>query len=323
MITSQNATSAGYSSIPDVIRDFYSKEVFRRAQPRLRFLQFAKVRRDLQAQRGKSVIFVKYDDIAGGGSIAEDADFTPQALSATEIQIIVIENMNAISVTELAIRTALIDQMEEASTALANDLAKTLDRQLRDAGLTTTNVIYGNGAASLAAIDSSSVFNARTVKDAVELLAGNNAPKIGGEYYVCFATVHQLRTLRDDPDWISSNTYGAANQRPLYIGEAGMYEGTVFIETTMMPVRNNDTEVYQNGVWLESITSIYGEGFVPSVGYEALIFGENTLAWGVALDPELRDDGVVQLGRKHTLGWYGIWGTGLLDTDYCVKILTT
>jgi N4-gp56 family major capsid protein len=323
MITSQNASSTGYQSIPQVIRDFYSKEVFRRAQPRLRFLQFTKVRRDLQAQRGKAVTFVKYDDIDGGGEIEEDEDIETKALSASEITITVKEQYNAISVTELAIRTALIDQMEEASTALANDLAKTIDRQLRDAVLSTTNIIYGNGAATLAAIDASSVFNARTVKDAVELLANNNTPKINGEYYICFATVHQLRTLRDDPDWISANTYGSQNQRPLYIGEAGMYEGVVFIETTQMPKRHVTNRVKLNGAWLESITTVYGSGFVPTYGYEAVIFGENALGWGIALDPEMRDDGVVQLGRKHTLGWYGIWGTKLLDNDYCVKILTT
>jgi len=312
MITSQNATSTGYSSIPNVVRDFYSKEVFRRAQPRLRFLQFTKTRRDLQAVRGKSVIFVKYDDISGGGAIAEDADISPVGMSANTIQIIVTEQTNSIQLSELLIRTSLLDQMEEASIQLANNMAKVLDGQIRDSALTTTNIVYGNGATSLAAMDASSTFTTTSVKDAVELLATNNAPKIGGEFYVCFAHPHQLRSLRDDPDWVSSITYGNNTQRPLYAGECGMYEGTIFIDTTQMQKLTN-----------AQVIAAYGSGYTPANGYQAVIFGENALGWGVALDPELRDDGVVQLGRKHTLGWYGIWGTALLDTDYCVKILTT
>lgn len=57
-------------------------------------------------------------------------------------------------------------------------------------------------------------------------------------------------------------------------------------------------------------------------GYEAVFFGENAYAWGVALDVELRDDGVVDMGRKHTLGWYGIWGTGIIEEKNIVKALS-
>ena len=56
--------------------------------------------------------------------------------------------------------------------------------------------------------------------------------------------------------------------------------------------------------------------------YEAVFFGENAYAWGVALDVELRDDGVVDMGRKHTLGWYGIWGTGIIEEKNIVKALS-
>ena len=301
MITSALANSAGFQSIDPAVRDFYSREVFRKAQPRTRFLQFAKVRRDLQAVRGKSIVFTKYENLTGGGSLTETDTLTPEALAASEITIAVTEQANAVQVTEFLIRTSLFDQMEEASTALANNLAIVLDGQLRDTILSTTNVVYGNGAASAAV----------SIKDAVELLATNNAPKINGEYYVCFAHPHQLRNLRDDPDWVAVHQYGNNTQRPLYLGECGMYEGVIFIDTTQMPKLSN-----------AQVIAKYGGGFTPTNGYEAIIFGENTLAWAVALDPELRDDGVVELGRKHTLGWYGIWGTGLLDSDYAVRILT-
>lgn len=90
-----------------------------------------------------------------------------------------------------------------------------------------------------------------------------------------------------------------------------MYEGCIFIETTQMPKLN-----------AAQIAAKYGSGATVQEAYEAVFFGENAYGWGIALDVELRDDGVVELGRKHTLGWYGIWGTGIIEDKNIVKALT-
>lgn len=307
-ITGQNASAVGYSALPQAVRDFYSKDVLFQAQPRCKFLQFAKVKRDLQAVKGKSIVFTKYNNLAGGGAIGESDILTPQGISAAEVIISVSEQANAIQLTELLMRTSLLDVLGDASKLLAVNMATVLDKQFRDAALSTTNIIFGNGAATAVAMDGTSVFNSRTIKDSVELLATNNAPKIEGEYYVCIAHPTQLRQLRDDPNWINANTY--MGRRQLYIGEVGMYEGVIFIETTNMPKLTNAQVVAKYGA------------FTPTFGCEAVIFGENAYAWAVALDVELRDDGVVELGRKHTLGWYGIWGSGLIEEKNCIRVLT-
>lgn len=307
--TSAIANTGGYTAIPQAVRDFYSKEVLFQAQPRLRFAQFAKVKRDLQAVRGKSIVFVKYGNLTGGGSLEEKDVLTPEGMTTSEITVPVKEQANSVQVTEYLLRTSLLDVLGDASKLLANNMAIVLDGQFRDCVLQTTNVVYGNGAASLAAMDATSVFNTKTVKDAVETLATHNAPRINGDYYVCIAHPHQLRQLRDDANWINANTY--MGRRQLYIGEVGMYEGCIFIETTQMPHLN-----------AAQITEKYGSGATITEGYEAVFFGDNAYAWGIALDVELRDDGVVELGRKHTLGWYGIWGTGIIEEGNIVKALT-
>lgn len=307
--TSAGVNEGGYVSIPQAVRDFYSREVLFQAQPRLRFAQFAKVKRDLQAVRGKSIVFVKYGNLTGGGQLEESDVLTPEGMTTSEIVIPVKEQANSIQVTEYLLRTSLLDVLGDASKLLANNMAVVLDGQFRDCVLQTTNVVYGNGAASLAAMSASSVFNTKTVKDAVETLATHNAPRINGDYYVCIAHPHQLRQLRDDSNWINANTY--MGRRQLYIGEVGMYEGCIFIETTQMPKLN-----------AAQIAAKYGAGASITEAYEAVFFGDNAYGWGIALDVELRDDGVVELGRKHTLGWYGIWGTGIIEGANIVKALT-
>lgn len=308
--TSAGVSEGGYVAIPQVVRDFYSREVLFQAQPRLRFAQFAKVKRDLQAVRGKSITFVKYGNLAGGGSLEESDVLTPEGMTTSEIVVPVKEQANSIQVTEYLLRTSLMDVLGDASKLLANNMAVVLDGQFRDTVLQTTNVVYGGAnATGIDDISAGDGFTTKTVKDAVETLATNNAPRINGDYYVCIAHPHQLRQLRDDPNWINANTY--MGRRQLYIGEVGMYEGCVFIETTQMP--KLDTE---------GLTKKYGKAGSLTEGYEAVFFGDNAYAWGIALDVELRDDGVVELGRKHTLGWYGIWGTGIIEEKNIVKALT-
>lgn len=313
MITSATGSATGYTTIPEAVRDFYSKEVLFQAQPRLRFLQFAKVKEDLSAVRGKSIVFTKYGNLSGGGEIDEDETHVPVGMSTSEVVIPVKEQMNSTTVTEYLLRTSLLDVLGDASKLLGVNMATVLDGQFRDTVLATTNIVWGGqgtatpptSAATLATGDG---LDTATVKDAVELLATNNAPRFDAEYYVCFAHPHQLRQLRDDSAWIEANKY--MGRRNLYVGEVGMYEGVVFIETTQMPVLSS-----------AETDAKYSTTGGPIV-YEAAMFGEDAFAWAVALPVELRDDGVVELGRKHTLGWYGIWGTGILQEDYIVRIVT-
>jgi len=314
MITSYGATTTGYTQIPQAVRDFYSKEVLFMAQPRLRFLQFAKVKEDLTAVRGKSIVFVKYGNLPGGGALAESDQLIPQGLSTSEIDVPVTEQANSIQVTEYLLRTSLLDVLGDASRLLANNMAVTLDGQFRDTILlNSTNVLLGGQGtttppANFAALTTGDGLDTATIKNAVELLSTNNAPKFQNEYYVCFAHPHQLRQLRDDSAWIEANKY--MGRRQLYLGEVGMYEGVIFIETTQMTVNTS-----------AQTDAKYGTTGGP-VTYEAALFGENAFAWAVALPVELRDDGVVELGRKHTLGWYGIWGSALLEPLNVTKIVT-
>lgn len=307
--TSANASGGGYSALTDAVKDFYSKEVLFAAQPKCKFLQFAKVKRELEAVKGKSIEFLKYGNLSGGGEIDEDAPIVAQALSSSTVTITVKEQVNAVTLTELLLRTSLHDVLEDASVMLADNVATVIDKQFRDVCLTTTNVVYGNGATSSSAMTAGSIFNTRTIKDCVELLAMANAPKFLGEYYVCFAHPKQLRQVRDDSNWINTNQY--MGRRQIYVGEVGMYEGVIFIETTNMPYLTSS-----------QVVTKYGGSFTPAMGCEAVVFGENAYAWAIALDLELRDDGITELGRKRTIGWYGIWGMGLIEEDNIIKVLS-
>ena len=313
IITSAGIDAGNFVNIPEAVRALYSREVMFQAQPRLRFMQFAKQKTDLQAQRGKSIVFTKYNNLTGGGQIAEDANLEAKGLSTSEVTINVSEHGNAVKVTEYLMRTSLLDTLGDASRLLGSNAATVLDGQLRDTVLASTNVIYGGQATetpptSAATLALGDGLDTATIKDAVELLASNNSPRIEGDYYVCIAHPHQLRQLRDDPAWIEANKY--MGRRQLYMGEAGMYEGVIFIESTQMPELAS-----------AATDTKYGTTGGPKV-WEATIFGEDAFALGWALPIEMRDDGVIDFGRKRALAWYGIYGYAILHQEHLVRVVT-
>lgn len=313
--SSASTNDGTYVKLTPAVRDLYSREILFEAQPRLRFTQFAKIKRDFQAVRGKSIVFTKYNNLSGDGALTEGTDIVKDNLSASEITIAVTEHGKAIQVTELLLQTSFQDVMGEASKTLANHMAVSIDLLLRDAALSTTNALFGNGmladaAAFNAADAASTAFSTATVRSLSEQLATNNAPRFQGEYYVCMAHPHQLRQLRDDSEWQEANKY--MGRRQLYAGEVGMFDGVIFIETTQMPVYALAADAVAAG-WT---------GVTENNTYAAVCFGENAYAWGIALDAELRDDGVQDFGRKHALAWYGIWGAGILEEANIFKVLT-
>ncbi|NLR94884.1 N4-gp56 family major capsid protein [Flammeovirga agarivorans] len=307
-----NATSPGTNGtvLSQAVRDVYSRELLYHAQPRLKFLQFAKEKTNLMTAPGKQVIFTRFDDLGvSGGTLDEHATISSQALSSSEIGITVQEKGNAVTLSEFKLRVSMFDLIEEATIALSNDMAKTLDSELRDIVTSTPNVLYGGGKADLASLSGSDNFDSNSVLDAVELLASNDAPKFNGEYYVCIASPRQLRQLREDSRWIEANKY--AGTRQLFSGEIGTYEGVVFLETTQMPVY--DPAAY---------ATKYGVTAPSDRVSEAVIFGENAYgnAWG--LMPQIRESGVSDFGRIKSLAWYAIWGTGLIEEKNIAKIVT-
>lgn len=296
------------TDIDQSIRDVYSREILYEAQPKMRFAQFAKERRDLTAQPGETVRFTKFNSIDRGGKLDEGKPLDEKKMSDTEVSLTVTEYGNAISVSEKAIQTSLHDVLTEGAKLLGNDMATVLDSELRDTALSTTNIVFPNDH-DATTYNTGDTFDPETIRAAVETLSTNNTPRFDGEYFICIAHPHQLRQLRGETDWIQAHQYN--NTTEIYRGEVGMYEGVRFIETTQMPY-------YTGG---DAQTKFGLTNAVET--WQAVMFGENAYGWAIALDVELRSNGVKDYGRKHGLAWYSIWGFGLIEENNILQILTT
>jgi N4-gp56 family major capsid protein len=328
-VVNTGALSGGTAvQLTNNVRAVYSKEIEFYAMPIMKFLQFAKIKTELGVQPGLTIQMMTYNNLAMGGALTEGVRMQTQALSSSMKSITIGEQGNAIAVTELALRESFTDVMADATTLLGRDMALTLDCQLRDVciaggttGPYTTSTIYGRANASSAKIGArnqivagSNILSVATIKDAVEILATNNAPKFGGSYYVAFCHPHQSRTLRDDPAWVEASKYGQPEQ--LFTGEIGRIDDVRFIETTLMS--NGAAATSDPGYKV----ALAGAGFSGANVFQAVVMGEDYFGYAVGLPVELRDNGVIDFGREHQLGWYAIWGSGILHAERAVIVET-
>jgi N4-gp56 family major capsid protein len=336
-------TTTGYSSdatLSPAIQQIWSKEILFQAMPVLRFEQFAVKKTELGVMPGLTINFMRYNNLTvddyAGAELTEGVRMEPVALSASQIQITVKEQGQAVAVTELLLNAAFDDVMASSSRLLGRHMAQSMDVQARNT-LYSPGVPFGGGAAvapsvvfgrnvaasrgSIAPYEYSAAGSASapgylspaTVKDAVEVLANQNIPRLG-DTYVCFVHPSQARSLRDWPEFIEVTKYAAPGN--FMLGEIGRIYDVVFIETTQVLKGQAGTDI----VDLAPATAGYQDPIADS--YSAMMIGDNAFGQAIALPVELRDGGVIDFGREHGLSWYAIWGFGVITHESRVLINT-
>lgn len=320
--TETGATNGG-TLFSDAVRVVYSKEIEFKALPNMRFMQFAQTKTELGTEPGLTISMLTYNNLTLGGKLEEMKNMTTQAMSGSTKQLTVTEYGNAISVSELLIQSSFDDIMASATALLGRDYAQVVDTELRDAALTGTNIVYasksdGTAVTSRATLDTTCKMKVSTIKDAIEILSTNNAPKaVDGTAWICFVHPHQSRGLRDDPAWINASNYGAPEQ--LFTGEIGRIDDCRFIETTLMC---NGAAAESDPAYDEALVKGADGGNATTNVYQAVLFGDAYYGIAFGLPVELRDNGVEDFGRKRSLAWYSIFGVGKLHDEYGVVIET-
>jgi N4-gp56 family major capsid protein len=335
-------TTTGYSSdatLSPAIQTIWSKEILFQAMPVLRFEQFAVKKTELGVMPGLTVNFMRYNNLGvddtNGAVLTEGVRMEPSALSASQIQITVKEQGKSVAVTELLLNASFDDVMASSSRLLGRHMAQSMDVQARNT-LYAAGVPFGGGAAvapsvvfgrktngstrgSIAPYEYSAAGSASapgylspaTIKDAVEILAGQNIPRLG-DTYVCFVHPSQSRALRDWPEFIEVTKYAAPGN--FMLGEIGRLYDVVFIETT---------QVLQGGTSIVDLApGTAGYQNPTETSYSAIMIGDNAFGQAIALPVELRDGGVIDFGREHGLAWYAIWGFGVITAESRVILNT-
>ena len=339
----------GSSALSPAIQQIWSKEILFQAMPVLRFEQFAVKKTELGVMPGLTINFMRYNNLtvdeSAGANLTEGSRMEPSALSASQIQITVAEQGKAVAVTELLLNASFDDVMASSSRLLGRHMAQSMDIQARNTlykngipfgggSAVPPSVVFGRTAAStrgaISPYDAGTLGSASTpgylspasIKDAVEVLAGQNIPRLG-DTYVCFVHPSQSRSLRDWPEFIEVTKYAAPGN--FMLGEIGRLYDVVFIETTQVKKGLDATAatapLYGMGSTLDANSGT--AGFQENAdSYNAIMIGDNSFGHAISLPVELRDGGVIDFGREHGLAWYAIWGFGVITHESRVILNT-
>jgi len=301
-----NATALQYVGLT-----VYSAEMLLTAQPILRFAQVVTEKTELGIQSGEGIAFTKYAALSGSSALTEGTAMTTSALSTSQITITVSEFGKAVAVSEVRLRTSFTNIMSDAAQLLGRHLANNYDGRVRDVLAASTNVAYVNDRADRSAFVAGDTFSVDVVKEGVEQLATNKAPKLNGDAYLCFVHPHQSRGLRSDAEWVSARNY--AGPGAFLTGEIGRIDDVRFIETTQCLKVDTAGDVYADGT---DTTDDEGTYNATVDTYKAILVGDHCIGHATALPPEMRDNGIEDFSREHSLAWYGIDGLGLIETGH-------
>lgn len=312
-------TSGDNIKLDNVVLDVFSQEILFKAQPNLRFESVAVIRTELGVMPGQKIKFLRYDALTGDPTILETQQIETDSMTTTTIEISVIERAKAVSYSEFLLQSAVTDVLGDASTLLGQHYAKNRDSLIRDSLMANTNVLYHEEKASRALIDADDFMNVDDVRAAAEILATNKAPKFELDAYVCFIHPHQGRYLRKDPAWQNVSLY--AQPENIMTGEIGRIEDVRFVQTTQVPFVKINTQ----DIWADNedtgANTVQAANTLANV-YRALFVGDYAVGMAEALPVEMRDNGVEDFGRKHSIAYYGIWGAGLIEAGHSLILET-
>lgn len=333
--------------------DVYSLEALHEAQGVMMYQNFANRRLDLSAGPGQTIKFVTYANIVRSQSaLTEGSSLATRSIASSVKSISVTEWGNAISISEKALQLSFDELMSESAILLGRDYAITRDLEIRDSLVTGfSQVIYGGDKATQLTVDERDTFGVEEVMNGVLKLQENNVPKFNSDYYVCFVHPRQASYLRRDSQWQNANHY-KNEARALFKGEIGRFEDVIFIATThqgngaagTLALQGADNAAAKvQALALQQAAPGYEllldkdathgasdnnrGGGTDQLGagidlYRATMFGDQAYALADSLPVELRDNGVEDFGRQHSLAWYAIYGCGVLNEKHGVHIIT-
>lgn len=292
--------------------DNLSKTLRLEMQPGCRFDQLCDAKNAVGLHKGQTFNWDIYSDVSDDGTLGQ------AHLSETEVMP---EDNFTISQGSLTIGeygravpyTGLLDNLSEQPIkevirrTLRNHAVKSLDRAAAAKFATTplrvsvtngTTVTSANLATDGAADNANAIALANThVKGIADLMAERNIPAYGHGDYYAIGRPTTFRAFKDDLEALSY--YVETGFAKIANGEVGRYEGIRFLQQTNVPV---------------GVGSTAGAAWANSLSDTAYFMGEDTVAKGIAILPEIRGKLPGDYGRSKGVAWYALGGYGLVHS---------
>lgn len=299
-VTTANTTG---NDLSPTMKTFYDTTLLENARNEHYFNQFGQ-KQVLPQNGGNKVEWRKFDTYAAALTpLTEGVTPDGNKVNMTKIEAPIDQYGDYTTVSdrlELEAVDPVISAITEEHGAQAGD---TLDIITRNEVCSGTNVIYGGGKTSRAALTASDTITTTLVNQAFTFLKKQHAPTINGDY---IAIIHPsvAYDLRECDGWLDVHKY--AQPEEIFNGEIGKLHGVRFIEDASQKIWDNSGKCV----------------------YAVTVFGKD--AYGI-IDPSAESLEVIvkargsagtadPLDQRSTVGWKASHAAKILYQERIVRI---
>lgn len=317
-----NTNTTGTATLSAENKVFYQKVLIQTAEAELIHGQFGQ-ERPIPKGGGKTTEFRQFDPLPEATTpLTEGVTPDGQTLTAKTVTANVQQYGGYVTLSDTLELTAIDNVIVEATKLIGSQGGRTMDTVYREILNAGTNVMYGGGVASRAALhytsDTSNCnLTVDLIRKAVRTLKKQNAPRIDG-YYVAIVHPDVAYDIMSDPAWKEPNTY-KDSVKNIFTGELGCLYGVRFVE-------NPRAKVFE-----KAGATPTGTGAVAADVYSTLFLGAD--AYGVVplegagmehiVKPKGSAGTADPINQRSTVGWKCSATAVILVQQYLLRMETT
>lgn len=317
-----NPNTTGTDTLSAENKVFYQRELIRFAEAELIHGQFGQ-KRPIPPHGGKRTEFRQMGQLPEMTTpLVEGVTPEGQSMEVHTVTAEIQQYGGYVTLSDILELTAIDNTIVEATQAIASQGGRTIDSVYREILNAGTNVMYGGGVASRAALHYTSGENncnmtVDLIRRAVRTLKKQNAPRIDG-YYVAIVHPDVAYDIMSDKNWKDPNTY-KDSVKNIFNGELGSLYGVRFVE-------NPRAKVFEKAGATPS-----GTGAVAEDVYSTLFLGAD--AYGVIplegagmehiVKPKGSGGTADPLNQRSTVGWICATTAVILVQQYLLRVETT
>jgi N4-gp56 family major capsid protein len=220
----------------------YDRMAYHSLRPELFFDRVADVGTTRQSMPGSAVVFTIASDLAAAtATLNESVDVDAVALATSQVTLTLLEKGNAVVTTAKLRNTSFVEINPIVADTVGYNAGLSLDTLAVTELAAGTNVRYATGGTTTPTarntIEPEDTLKARDVRRALADLRGANVQTIDG-YYMAYIHPDVSYDLRAESGvggaWWEPHAYG--QQREIWNGEVGTFQGFRFIESPRAPV---------------------------------------------------------------------------------------
>lgn len=317
-----NTNTTGTATLSAENKTFYQRVLIETAEAELIHEQFGQ-KRPIPPHGGKTTEFRQFGQLPEMTTpLIEGVTPDGQSLETHTVTATVQQYGGYVTLSDNLELTAIDNVIVEATKAIGSQGGRTIDTVVREILNAGTNVMYGGGVASRAALHYTSEasncnMTVALIRKAVRALKKQNAPRIDG-YYVAIVHPDVAYDIMSDPGWKDPSTYKDQVQN-IFTGELGCLYGVRFVE-------NSRAKVFAKAGATPS-----GTGAVAEDVYSTLFIGEG--AYGIIPLESAGMEHIVKpkgsagtadpLNQRSTVGWKCTTTAVILVQQYLLRAETT